>query len=372
MLKRRMISLLMALAMACGACVAVSANEAQELDMSKAVITSSELFITQGIENPDPLEFKGENAFDGDVYTFWQPLTSPNGDWLRMDFEEPVTFNRAKIYEQINYDKNRYNVTRFKIQYSDDGERWKDACEGAQIGRCSDLSFREVTTKHVRLIIKATDTENPKIGELRLFYQPENATEEIIATAGSTEIFVNGAAQSAETAPIIQEDKAFLPTDFLTKMLGLDINYNKETQQIKILNNLSGEKTYYVSTTGSDENPGTLEQPFLTIGRAAELMNAGDTCIIREGTYRETVIPKNSGSKGSPITFKAYPGENVIVSGADVLEGEWSLHKDNIYQTTADKKYTQLFVDGRMMNIARSAECEGERCAEFRLLRKGR
>ena len=48
MLKRRMISLLMALAMACGACVAVSANEAQELDMSKAVITLSLIHIFAG------------------------------------------------------------------------------------------------------------------------------------------------------------------------------------------------------------------------------------------------------------------------------------------------------------------------------------
>ena len=43
---------------------------------------------------------------------------------------------------------------------------------------------------------------------------------------------------------------------------------------------------YYVSTDGSDANPGTIDRPFQTIQKAAALMVAGDTTYVRAGTYR--------------------------------------------------------------------------------------
>ena len=50
--------------------------------------------------------------------------------------------------------------------------------------------------------------------------------------------------------------------------------------------NLPGAE-YFISTKGSDENPGTFYEPFMTIQKAADLMAAGDTCTVMEGTYRE-------------------------------------------------------------------------------------
>jgi hypothetical protein len=56
---------------------------------------------------------------------------------------------------------------------------------------------------------------------------------------------------------------------------------------------------YYVSTSGSDSNAGTsTNAAYLTIQKAANVMNAGDTCYILSGTYRETVIPAKSGASG--------------------------------------------------------------------------
>jgi len=51
---------------------------------------------------------------------------------------------------------------------------------------------------------------------------------------------------------------------------------------------------YYVSPAGDDTDPGTLASPFKTIQRAADAMRAGDTCYIREGTYREAVTVAQS------------------------------------------------------------------------------
>jgi hypothetical protein len=115
-----------------------------------------------------------------------------------------------------------------------------------------------------------------------------------------------------------------------------------------------GAATYYVSKLGSDSYSGTsTNTPFLTISKAASLMNAGDTCYILSGTYRETVTPAHSGTLSAPITFAAYPGATPIVSGADVLNLSWSVYSNSIYMATTTSAINQLFVDGYMMNIAR-------------------
>lgn len=110
---------------------------------------------------------------------------------------------------------------------------------------------------------------------------------------------------------------------------------------------------FYVSLRGKDTNPGTLQKPFRTIQKAADMMHAGDTCYVREGTYRETVRPRNSGSEGKPIRFVAYPGEKVTLCGTEPIYGDWKVYKGKIYQSRVDRDFVQLFVDGEMMVEAR-------------------
>ncbi|MBC7289459.1 MAG: hypothetical protein H5T86_15735, partial [Armatimonadetes bacterium] len=71
----------------------------------------------------------------------------------------------------------------------------------------------------------------------------------------------------------------------------------------------------------SDGNPGTAERPWKTISRAAAAMEAGDRVIVHAGVYREHVEPRNSGRPGAPIVYEAAPGEEVIITGADVITG---------------------------------------------------
>ena len=112
---------------------------------------------------------------------------------------------------------------------------------------------------------------------------------------------------------------------------------------------------YFVSVQGDDSNPGTLAAPFLTIQRAADVMKAGDTCIVREGVYREMIRPANSGSEGAPIRFQAFEDEQVLVSGADPVTG-WALDEGTIWKAKLDwdlGKNNQLFLDGEMLDEAR-------------------
>ncbi len=78
--------------------------------------------------------------------------------------------------------------------------------------------------------------------------------------------------------------------------------------------------TYYVDQNhpdASDDNPGTEDLPWLTIQKAADTVWAGDTVIIKSGTYTERINFSN-GTRGAPgqvITFKAQPRRSVTMWG---------------------------------------------------------
>ncbi len=74
---------------------------------------------------------------------------------------------------------------------------------------------------------------------------------------------------------------------------------------------------YYVSVNGSDSNPGTLQKPFKTIQKAANVVKAGDTVYVRGGTYVGRIYIHTSGSKGKYITFRNYPGETPVITRND-------------------------------------------------------
>lgn len=77
--------------------------------------------------------------------------------------------------------------------------------------------------------------------------------------------------------------------------------------------------TYYVATNGNDNNIGTKELPFLTIGKGASIAKAGDIVIIKSGVYKPTtrIQPANSGTQAAPITFMAEVKDEVIIDGSE-------------------------------------------------------
>ncbi len=92
-------------------------------------------------------------------------------------------------------------------------------------------------------------------------------------------------------------------------------------------------KTLYVAKTGDDNNPGSFEEPFETLAKACYRLDAGDTLLIREGRYMETIQLPRPGSAGNPIVIMAYPGEKVVISALESLAG-WELDEGSVYKTT--------------------------------------
>ena len=73
-------------------------------------------------------------------------------------------------------------------------------------------------------------------------------------------------------------------------------------------------KIYYVAPDGMDSNTGTIWFPFRTIQHCLDVVQSGDTCLIRGGTYYESLVLRRSGSVTARITIKNYNGESVSVN----------------------------------------------------------
>ena len=79
----------------------------------------------------------------------------------------------------------------------------------------------------------------------------------------------------------------------------------------------------------SDQNPGTKERPFLTIGKAAAVLQPGQKVVIGTGTYRESVRPARGGtSPKKMIGYESAPGARVIVKGTRSDRLTWTRSKD--------------------------------------------
>src|SRR4030042_10793 len=89
---------------------------------------------------------------------------------------------------------------------------------------------------------------------------------------------------------------------------------------------LASAATYYVDRDSlggscSDSNAGTaLSAPLCTIRQVNRMVQAGDTVLVRTGTYTESdgsavIRPWSSGAPNNYITYKNYNGEHVILTG---------------------------------------------------------
>lgn len=106
---------------------------------------------------------------------------------------------------------------------------------------------------------------------------------------------------------------------------------------------LSGA-TYYVSTSGSDSNPGTIDRPFATWQKGFSTASPGDIVYVRGGTYYPkgvsgrgayagVFIEGKNGTSSNPINVWAYPGETPILDCRNMTQ---SGNRMGIYLYNAD------------------------------------
>lgn len=91
---------------------------------------------------------------------------------------------------------------------------------------------------------------------------------------------------------------------------------------------------YFVSTTGSDTNPGTEGAPWGTLQYALAQLEPGNVLLVRGGTYDENIrnVTIRQGLPGARITVAAYPGERPVLEGLLRLNrpSYWTLDGINV------------------------------------------
>ena len=116
------------------------------------------------------------------------------------------------------------------------------------------------------------------------------------------------------------------------------------------------ENVIYVSPTGNDATGnGTQASPYQTIQKANEVAKEGDTILLAEGVYRETVVPNQNH-----ITYQSAEGASAVISGADSVtgfspvEGEKNIYvADFVQGSDLTNDEMQVFVEGTMAYAAR-------------------
>ena len=120
------------------------------------------------------------------------------------------------------------------------------------------------------------------------------------------------------------------------------------------------QATFYVAPSGRDSNPGTEAAPFKTITKAQKAVReingtmTGDIVVyLREGTYQlnSTVNfdERDGGKDGHYVRYKAYNGENPLITGGMPITG-WAIHDEanGIWKAEGvEGNFRQLYVNGK-------------------------
>ena len=126
----------------------------------------------------------------------------------------------------------------------------------------------------------------------------------------------------------------------------------------------------YVALHGDDSNPGTRDKPFASLEAARRAVRKRRdqprkpiTIWVRAGTHylKDSLVleSEDSGAPDAPITYAAYPGELVTLSGGRRLSCKWQPFRNGIMRCALPRTndvlrpFTQLFINERRQIRAR-------------------
>ena len=96
---------------------------------------------------------------------------------------------------------------------------------------------------------------------------------------------------------------------------------------------------YHVSVQGDNASNGSRQKPLRTISAAARVAQPGDVITVHEGVYRERVNPPRGGeSDRKRIVYRAAPGEQVVITGSEVIQG-WDKIQDDTWKVTIPNSF---------------------------------
>jgi hypothetical protein len=122
----------------------------------------------------------------------------------------------------------------------------------------------------------------------------------------------------------------------------------------------TGGAVYYVTASGSNSNPGTITQPFLTIQKAVDVAVAGDTIIVRDGVYGPTascsggsgyaVNINKAGTSSAWITLKAEHKRGTTLDAQNACHSYINLGGSAAYWIIQDFRVINGYIGGIWSN----------------------
>ncbi len=120
-------------------------------------------------------------------------------------------------------------------------------------------------------------------------------------------------------------------------------------------------KTYYISKSGNDNNTGTLASPFLTLQKAANIVNPGDSVIVKDGTYTTTnsqiAIITRSGSSTNRIVFKSQNKWGAVLDGRNNATTQGIYFQSSVGYITFENFDLKGFQDGGIKISSSTNNC---------------
>lgn len=150
---------------------------------------------------------------------------------------------------------------------------------------------------------------------------------------------------------------------FITSFFVLAASATKDAPEVP-----ASKVGYYVSVTGNDENPGSIDKPFRTIEKAqaaVRLLLKNDpprdiTVCLRGGNYfvgKTIRFDERDGRNNIRIKYMGYKNEKATIIGGIAVKG-WEKWKDNVWRAKLPrelqgKHFYRLFDDSRSAVPAR-------------------
>src|SRR5262249_47787464 len=96
-------------------------------------------------------------------------------------------------------------------------------------------------------------------------------------------------------------------------------NKQRRPLQVEELEQRLALSSFYVATTGNDNNAGTSDPPFRTLHPDADTVHAVDSVTFRAGNYAGFTLKDStrSGTANASIRFLAQPGVNISFFNTD-------------------------------------------------------
>ena len=137
----------------------------------------------------------------------------------------------------------------------------------------------------------------------------------------------------------------------------------KNTLALFLLPTLLFAKNIYVSPSGNDKNPGTIEKPLASFAKAQTLAREFSKqesveIIFANGTYYlpQTIVFTSEDNAGNKtITYRAAVEGKAIISGGSLLNLKWKPTKNGIFVASiqGNPVIDQLYINGVRQRMAR-------------------